>query len=77
MPIIGYDVVVKCRLCDAVARARVPLAQEGPVDFMDIMAQFHGEGFESDGGDFLCWHHGWKRRNGAPKPVPSLQREKT
>ncbi len=77
MPILGYDIVVKCKLCKATAHARVPQAEaRTPVDPMDIMAQLSNEGFESDGGDdFLCWQHGKRWRRRADGRVPNLQRE--
>ena len=79
MPILGYDMVVRCRACPETARVRVagPNGQ-GPrtaADMIRVLTQLTEQGFEQEGAEYVCYRHGGGGAEG-PEPAPVLQREK-
>ena len=75
MPLLGYDLVVQCKACTEIARARFHLDKPGSMDAFVIWIQLLEQGFEPDGGDdWLCWNHGTRRQEGEPAPVLHKER---
>ncbi len=77
MPVLGFDMVVKCRYCAETTRMRVisgadPAQEANP---FRMMAELTDSGFEMDeDGEYLCFRHGSGRYGRAPAPHPELVR---
>ncbi len=74
MPVLGYDMVVKCRACPETARLRIIDGKEPekPPNMWRVVSQLHENGFEltEDGKEYLCFRHG--SSSPAPAPHPEL-----
>ena len=73
MPVLGYDMVVKCRACPETARLRIIDGKEPdrPPNMWRMMAELTDSGFEltEDGKEYLCFRHGSDHgRTTAPHP---------
>ncbi len=76
MPILGFDMVVKCRLCAETTRMRVVTGQDPGVQAnpFRMMAELTDSGFEMDeDGEYLCFLHG-SGHGQTPVPHPELVR---
>ena len=77
MPILGYDMVVKCKVCPETARLRIIDGKdpEKTPNMWLVVSQLVDNGFElTDDGEYLCFRHGPGAR--APAPVPVLVRDR-
>ncbi|MEE8537648.1 MAG: hypothetical protein V3S71_06530 [Acidobacteriota bacterium] len=78
MPLLGFDMVVQCRVCSETARVRMADSKGekiGLVHFAKMVDDMAEQGMEPHEGDWLCWRHGSGRAR-APELVPELHREK-
>jgi len=61
MPVLGYDMVVKCQVCLDTARIRVvngPEALAVQTNPFRMMAELYDQGFElNESGEYLCHKH--------------------
>lgn len=75
MPILGYDMVIKCLVCTETARLRIIDGKdpEKPPNMWLVVSQLVDNGFElTDDGEYLCFRHGAAGQ--APAPHPELVR---
>lgn len=79
MPIVSWDMVVRCKACEVTARVRCPVDSSGELkapSLGNVVKQLTEQGFDFVENDYVCWNHGGGGSD-AVKPKPSLMKERS